>query len=96
MRGRTFKNVFLVCDEAQNISVEQIKMLLTRIGENSKFVITGDTQQCDLPKTVRSGLGHCERYLQGVKGVGFVKFDAKEIVRHEIIGPILDALSKGD
>jgi phosphate starvation-inducible PhoH-like protein len=94
MRGRTLNDAFIILDEAQNTTKEQMKMLLTRIGFGSKAVITGDITQIDLPKTSQSGLVEAMNVLQDVKGIGFVKFSEKDVVRHPIVQRIIEAYNR--
>lgn len=89
MRGRSFHNAFIVADECQNASYDQLKMLLTRIGENSKLVLTGDTAQSDLPKHMRGGFLSITNALDGLNGVGISRLEALDIIRNPIIGSIL-------
>ncbi|GGO32100.1 phosphate starvation protein PhoH [Gemmobacter aquaticus] len=91
MRGRTLANAFVVLDEAQNATTMQMKMFLTRLGEGSRMVITGDRTQVDLPRGVPSGLQDAERILKGVKGVSFNYFTAKDVVRHPLVARIIEA-----
>ncbi len=91
MRGRTLNEAFIILDEAQNTTVEQMKMLLTRIGFGSKVIVTGDITQTDLPSHQRSGLLHVLDVLQGVKGISFTFFDQKDVVRHPLIQSIVAA-----
>jgi phosphate starvation-inducible protein PhoH and related proteins len=91
MRGRTLSNAFVVLDEAQNATTMQMKMFLTRLGEGSRMVITGDRTQIDLPRGVPSGLQDAERILKGVKGVSFNYFTAKDVVRHPLVARIIEA-----
>ena len=91
MRGRTLSNAFVVLDEAQNATSMQMKMFLTRLGEGSRMVITGDRTQVDLPRGVSSGLSEAERILKGVKGVSFNYFTAKDVVRHPLVARIIEA-----
>ncbi|PLL10859.1 phosphate starvation-inducible protein PhoH [Tabrizicola sp. TH137] len=91
MRGRTLSNAFIVLDEAQNATTMQMKMFLTRLGEGSRMVITGDRTQIDLPRGVPSGLADAERILKGVKGVAFNYFTAKDVVRHPLVARIIEA-----
>jgi len=91
MRGRTLNDAFVILDESQNTTVEQMKMFLTRIGFNSKAVITGDITQVDLPRGQRSGLRHAIDVLDNVEGVSFNFFDSKDVVRHPVVGRIVDA-----
>jgi phosphate starvation-inducible protein PhoH and related proteins len=91
MRGRTLSNAFVVLDEAQNATTMQMKMFLTRLGEGSRMVITGDRTQVDLPRGTPSGLQDAERILKGVKGVTFNYFTSKDVVRHPLVGRIIEA-----
>ncbi len=91
MRGRTLNDAFLILDEAQNSTSEQMKMFLTRIGFNSKAVITGDITQIDLPSRKRSGLVEAQRILKGINGIKFVFFNEKDVVRHKIVQKIIKA-----
>ncbi len=91
MRGRTLSNAFVVLDEAQNATSMQMKMFLTRLGEGSRMVITGDRTQVDLPRGTASGLAEAERILKGVKGVTFNYFTAKDVVRHPLVARIIEA-----
>jgi phosphate starvation-inducible PhoH-like protein len=93
MRGRTFSDAFVILDEAQNTTIEQIKMALTRIGENSKMVVTGDPAQIDLPNKADSGLLFAVRRLEGIEGVGVQRFTQGEVVRSKIVKAIVDALT---
>ena len=94
MRGRTLNNAFLILDEAQNTTGEQMKMLLTRIGFGTRAVITGDITQVDLPRGVRSGLAQAADVLGDVKGISVVRFDAEDVVRHPLVGAIVKAYEK--
>jgi phosphate starvation-inducible PhoH-like protein len=96
MRGRTLSNAFIILDEAQNTSPEQMKMFLTRMGVGSRMVITGDVTQIDLPAGRTSGLIEAQRILGGVKGVGFVTFSPKDVVRHSLVQDILRAYESHD
>ncbi len=91
MRGRTLSNAFVVLDEAQNATPMQMKMFLTRLGEGSRMVITGDRTQVDLPRGTASGLAEAERILKGVKGASFNYFTSKDVVRHPLVGRIIEA-----
>jgi phosphate starvation-inducible PhoH-like protein len=91
MRGRTLSNAFVVLDEAQNATTMQMKMFLTRLGEGSRMVITGDRTQVDLPKGTPSGLADAERILKGVRGVTFNYFTAKDVVRHPLVARVIEA-----
>jgi phosphate starvation-inducible PhoH-like protein len=94
MRGRTLSNAFVVLDEAQNTTEMQMKMFLTRLGEGSRMAITGDPSQVDLPRGVRSGLDEAARVLAGVEGVAFCRFDARDVVRHPLVGRIVEAYDR--
>jgi phosphate starvation-inducible protein PhoH and related proteins len=91
MRGRTLNHAFVILDEAQNTTREQMKMFLTRIGFGSKCVVTGDTSQVDLPKGVSSGLLDAQQVLSAVKGIGFTHFTAADVVRHPLVARIVEA-----
>jgi len=91
MRGRTLNDAIVVLDEAQNTTRQQIKMFLTRLGMGSKMIVTGDITQIDLPRAVNSGLIHALHVLDGVKGIGKVEFEKKDIVRHQLVQRIVDA-----
>jgi phosphate starvation-inducible PhoH-like protein len=91
MRGRTLNNAFVILDEAQNTSTEQMKMFLTRIGFGAKAVITGDVSQIDLPKGQLSGLIDAERVLRRTKGIAFTRFSSADVVRHPLVARIVDA-----
>ena len=94
MRGRTLNNAFVILDEAQNATDVQMKMFLTRIGANSKAIITGDITQIDLPLKTKSGLIQAKEILNGIEGVGFVYFDREDVVRHKLVKDIIDAYDK--
>jgi phosphate starvation-inducible PhoH-like protein len=94
MRGRTLADAFIILDEAQNTTSEQMKMFLTRIGFGSKAVITGDVTQIDLPTGKRSGLIEAERVLSGVEDIEFVYFTEKDVVRHRLVQMIIKAYEK--
>lgn len=91
MRGRTLNDAVIILDEAQNTTTHQMKMFLTRLGVNSKMVVTGDVTQIDLPRSVRSGLLNALRILKGVKGIGVIEYEKKDIVRHPLVQRIVDA-----
>ncbi|MDM0012323.1 PhoH family protein [Variovorax sp. J22P168] len=91
MRGRTLNNAFVILDEAQNTTVEQMKMFLTRIGFGAKAVVTGDVSQIDLPKTQPSGLIDAERVLKRVNGIAITRFTSADVVRHPLVARIVDA-----
>lgn len=94
MRGRTLNDAVIILDEAQNTTRHQMKMFLTRLGMNGKMIITGDTTQIDLPRTVQSGLLQALRILRGVKGIGVIEYEKKDIVRHPLVQRIVDAYEK--
>ena len=91
MRGRTLNDAVIILDEAQNTTTQQMKMFLTRLGMNSKMVVTGDVTQIDLPRSTRSGLLSALRILRGVKGIGIIEYEKKDIVRHPLVQRIVDA-----
>ena len=91
MRGRTLNDSFIILDEAQNTTIEQMKMFLTRIGFNSRAVISGDITQVDLPRTSQSGLRHAIRILSDIKDIGIIKFQNRDIVRHPLVQMIVQA-----
>ncbi len=94
MRGRTLGNVFAILDEAQNASESQLKMFLTRMGKNSKFIITGDITQIDLPAHKKSGLLQAKNILEPIKGIDFVYLDKRDIIRHGLVTKIVDAYGR--
>ncbi len=94
MRGRTLNNAFVILDEAQNTTPEQMKMFLTRIGFGARAVVTGDVSQIDLPKTQLSGLIDAERVLKRVKGIAICRFTSADVVRHPLVARIVDAYDK--
>ncbi|MBT5763017.1 MAG: PhoH family protein [Nitrospina sp.] len=96
MRGRTLSDSFIILDEAQNATKEQMKMFLTRLGFRSKMVVTGDITQVDLPTHSDSGLIHVQNLLNKVQGIDFVYFSAKDVVRHELVKKIITAYAKTD
>lgn len=96
MRGRTLSDAFIILDEAQNTTTQQIKMFLTRMGEHSKIVVTGDMTQIDLPAKERSGLGEALRVLKNIDGVAKIEFNAKDIIRHKLVQKIVEAYAKHD
>jgi phosphate starvation-inducible PhoH-like protein len=91
MRGRTLDHAFVILDEAQNASLPQLKMFLTRMGRDAKFIITGDATQVDLPDRVRSGLVPAVEHLRGVKGVAVIDLDEKDVIRHELVVRVIAA-----
>jgi phosphate starvation-inducible protein PhoH and related proteins len=96
MRGRTLNHAFIILDEAQNTTPEQMKMFLTRIGVGSKAVVTGDATQIDLPKGQASGLIEARRVLAKVRGIAFTEFDSSDVVRHPLVARIVDAYEQHD
>ncbi len=94
MRGRTLNDAIVVLDEAQNTTIHQIKMFLTRLGMGSKMIVTGDTTQIDLPRSTSSGLIHALKVLKGVNGIGRVEFEKKDIVRHQLVQRIVEAYER--
>ena len=94
MRGRTLKNSFAILDEAQNATPTQIKMFLTRIGENSKLVVNGDPSQIDLPNKKQSGLVDSQRILKEIKEIGIINFDHQDVIRHPLVTKIVEAYQK--
>jgi phosphate starvation-inducible PhoH-like protein len=96
MRGRTLNDAFIILDEAQNTSPEQMKMFLTRLGFGSSMVVTGDVTQVDLPSGTTSGLRVVESILDGVKDVDFVRLNSHDVVRHKLVGRIVAAYDKYD
>ena len=96
MRGRTLNDAVVILDEAQNTTIPQLKMFLTRMGMNTKMIVTGDLTQIDLPSSVRSGLSHAMHILRDVKGIGLVELNKKDIVRHKLVTRIVEAYEKKD
>lgn len=96
MRGATHANSFVILDEAQNVTPDQMKMLLTRMGEGSKVVITGDASQTDLNNRIGSGFRHAQKLLTGVKGIGIVTMDERDIVRHKLVKDIILKYEKSE
>ncbi len=94
MRGRTLNNAFILLDEAQNTTPMQMKMFLTRMGPESKMVVTGDATQVDLPHNQKSGLTEATRILEGTKGIGFVELNEKDVVRHKLVRDIIEAYQR--
>ncbi|GAB4282649.1 MAG: PhoH family protein [Marinilabiliales bacterium] len=94
MRGRTLENAIVILDEAQNATINQMKMFLTRMGTNSKFIITGDITQIDLPNKETSGLIHALNLLNGIKGISIIHFNNNDIVRHKLVKDIVNAYNK--
>ncbi|MDA9205563.1 PhoH family protein, partial [Gammaproteobacteria bacterium] len=96
LRGRTLNNAFIIMDESQNTTVDQMKMFLTRMGFGSYAVINGDMTQVDLPKNIESGLSHALKVLDGLEDLGFTIFSSKDVVRHPLVRKIVDAYDKFD
>jgi phosphate starvation-inducible PhoH-like protein len=96
MRGRTLNDAFIILDEAQNTSAEQMKMFLTRLGFGSKVVVTGDTTQVDLPSGVQSGLRVVQEILEGLDDIAFCRLTSTDVVRHRLVGEIVDAYGRYD
>ncbi len=94
MRGRTLNNAFILLDEAQNTTPMQMKMFLTRMGPDSKMIVTGDTTQIDLPASQRSGLKEAVRILNGINSIGFIELNEKDVVRHRLVRDIIEAYGK--
>ena len=94
MRGRTLDNAFVILDEAQNTTLSQLKMFLTRMGRNAKFIVTGDITQIDLPRRSDSGLVRAMELLRGIDGIGIVEFDRRDIVRHPLVKQIVEAFDR--
>jgi phosphate starvation-inducible PhoH-like protein len=96
MRGRTLSDAVVILDEAQNTTPAQIRMFLTRMGWNTKMIITGDMTQIDLPRSQKSGLVEALEILRGVEGIGIVELNRKDIVRHKLVTRIVNAYEKFD
>ena len=96
MRGRTLNNAFVILDEAQNTTVGQMKMFLTRLGRQAKAVVTGDITQIDLPREERSGLVHVREILRNTEGIGFVELGTADVLRHPLVRRIVDAFAEAD
>ncbi len=96
MRGRTLENAYIILDEAQNTTPEQMKMFLTRFGQGSKMIVTGDATQIDLPYGKKSGLAEARRILKGVRGLRFTEFSREDVVRHKLVQRIIDAYESDD
>lgn len=94
MRGRTLENAFVILDEAQNATISQLKMFLTRMGANSKFILTGDSSQIDLPRKKDSGLLQAINILSGIDGISVIRFDERDIVRHKLVKQIVKAYER--
>jgi phosphate starvation-inducible PhoH-like protein len=96
MRGRTLSNAAVILDEAQNTTSMQMKMFLTRLGENSRMIVNGDPSQVDLPFGQASGLAEAVRLLSNIEGIGHTAFTAADVVRHELVARIVDAYDRGE
>jgi phosphate starvation-inducible PhoH-like protein len=96
MRGRTLDKAFVILDEAQNATAMQMKMFLTRMGMTAKFVVTGDMSQIDLPKNQKSGLGFALDALKGVEGIGIIRLNQNDVIRHQLVKRIIDAFDKAE
>lgn len=96
MRGRTLDKAFVILDEAQNATKSQFKMFLTRMGKSAKFIINGDMSQIDLPKNQQSGLKSAIDILEGIKGIGIVRFDERDVIRHKLVKKIIEAYKKNE
>ena len=96
MRGRTLDNAFVILDEAQNATSAQLKMFLTRMGRNAKFVITGDITQIDLPRNQRSGLVQATQILKNIDGIQVIELDQSDVIRHRLVTKIIRAYDAND
>ena len=96
MRGRTLSHALVILDEAQNTTPMQMKMFLTRLGEGSRMVVTGDPSQIDLPRGTRSGLVEADALLKNVEGIGHIRFTGKDVVRHDLVTRIVNAYDRAD
>ena len=96
MRGRTLNHSFVILDEAQNTTPEQMKMFLTRLGFGSRAVITGDITQVDLPRGQQSGLSHCLRVIENIKEIHITRFHSRDVVRHQLVQKIVEAYEGWD
>ena len=94
MRGRTLDNAFVILDEAQNATISQLKMFLTRMGRNAKFIVTGDLTQIDLPQKSQSGLSSTIQILKDIEGISVIRFDQRDFIRHPLVKDIVDAYEK--
>jgi phosphate starvation-inducible PhoH-like protein len=94
MRGRTLSNAAIILDEAQNTTAMQMKMFLTRLGENSRMIVTGDPSQVDLPPGQASGLADALRLLADIEGIGHVRFTSDDVIRHELVARIVEAYDR--
>ena len=96
MRGRTLDKAFVILDEAQNATVGQMKMFLTRMGQNAKFIITGDASQIDLPRSQKSGLMHAVNILRNTPDIAIIELDDKDVIRHKLVRKIIQAYEKSE
>jgi phosphate starvation-inducible PhoH-like protein len=96
MRGRTLNHAVVILDEAQNASISQLKMFLTRMGEFSKFFVNGDITQIDLPRNQKSGLNHAMNNLKGIRGIDFIMLGQEDIIRHKLVTKIIEAYRKDE
>ena len=96
MRGRTLNDAVVILDEAQNTTTAQIKMFLTRMGWNTKMIVTGDRTQIDLPASQKSGLVEAQRILHNVEGIAFIEMNQKDIIRHKLVTKIVEAYNRDD
>jgi phosphate starvation-inducible PhoH-like protein len=94
MRGRTLDNAFIILDEAQNTTIEQMKMFLTRMGPSAQFIVCGDVSQVDLPRNQKSGLIHASKILNDINNIAFIKFDEDDVIRHKLVKQIIKAYKK--
>jgi phosphate starvation-inducible PhoH-like protein len=94
MRGRTLDNAFVILDEAQNATISQLKMFLTRMGRNAKFIVTGDLTQIDLPQKSQSGLSETIHILKDIEGISIIRFDQRDFIRHPLVKDIVAAYEK--
>jgi phosphate starvation-inducible PhoH-like protein len=94
MRGRTLSDAYVILDEAQNATSEQLKMFLTRLGNNAKMIVNGDVTQIDLPRGASSGLLEAQRLFEGIEGIGIVELDSGDVVRHPLVAKIIDAYAR--
>ncbi|HNR86090.1 MAG TPA: PhoH family protein, partial [Taishania sp.] len=96
MRGRTLDNAFVILDEAQNTTIMQMKMFLTRMGMTAKFIVTGDMSQIDLPKKQRSGLTYAMDILDGIEGIEIIRLQQSDVIRHSLVKKIIEAFDKAE
>jgi phosphate starvation-inducible PhoH-like protein len=96
MRGRTLSNAFVIVDEAQNATIQQMKMVLTRLGQGSRMVVTGDPSQIDLPHVAMSGLDHALRLLGNLRRVEVVRFTGQDVMRHDLVAEIVEAYDQDE